>query len=439
MQEASIHRGATTPKVHSGLQNQCSAADFVPQPGPDFVATEAVQELTNRALAYIEIGYAVHLSGPAGTGKTTLALHIASKIGRRCTLLHGDDELRGSDLLGKDAGFRRQSVRDNYVSSILKTEETVSLMWSNNRLTTACEQGHTVIYDEFTRSPAAANNAFLSILEEGILNIPSSGQDKNIVRVHPDFRAIFTSNPEEYVGVHKSQDALLDRMITLEVAHQDRETEIAIVRAKSNRPTDEIALIVDIIRNMRERFGGKNGPTIRGALAIARILDHRKATVSVSDSIFMATCKDVLFYNSSRQSSKPFTNQDLESLIRSVVKVGKARNGADARIAPLNRMGEITNKEPSSVDADPNVRVDASLDVVENRVQSASSARLADIALGAKSDADVSILEKKTDDVDSVDDLGDVNLARESAGRRFPRPPSFESTGLPLASAVSKK
>jgi hypothetical protein len=102
-------------------------------------------------------------------------------------------------------------------------------------------------------------------------------------------------------------------------------------------------------------------------------------------------------------------------------------------------MGEITNKEPSSVDADPNVRVDASLDVLENRVQSASSARLADIALGAKSDADVSILEKKTDDVDSVDDLGDVNLARESAGRRFPRPPSFESTGLPLASAVSKK
>ncbi len=444
MHEASIHRSGTTPKVLSGLPTQSSTADFIPQPGPDFVATEAVQELTNRALAYIEIGYAVHLSGPAGTGKTTLALHIASKIGRRCTLLHGDDELRGSDLLGKDAGFRRQSVRDNYVSSILKTEETVSLMWSNNRLTTACEHGHTVIYDEFTRSPAAANNAFLSILEEGILNIPSSGQDKNIVRVHPDFRAIFTSNPEEYVGVHKSQDALLDRMITLEVSHQDRETEIAIVRAKSNRPPEEIALIVDIIRTMRERFGGKNGPTIRGALAIARILDHRKATVSIADSIFMATCRDVLFYNSSRQSTKPFSNQDLESLIRSVVTKGKTRNGSDARITPLNRISEITGKEvsgkePQLVDAEPNVRVDASLDVLESRIQNASAIHLAEIALGAKNDAVVSILEKKTGDVDSVDDLSDVNLLRESAGRRFPRPPAFESTGLTLASVVSKK
>lgn len=439
MQEALHHRGGSTPKVLSGLPAQSSTADFIPQPGPDFVATEAVQELTNRALAYIEIGYAVHLSGPAGTGKTTLALHIASKIGRRCTLLHGDDELRGSDLLGKDAGFRRQSVRDNYVSSILKTEETVSLMWSNNRLTTACEQGHTVIYDEFTRSPAAANNAFLSILEEGILNIPSSGQDKNIVRVHPNFRAIFTSNPEEYVGVHKSQDALLDRMITLEVSHQDRETEIAIVRAKSNRPIEEIALIVEIIRTMREKFGGKNGPTIRAALAIARILDHRKATVSSADQIFLTTCKDVLFYNSSRQSARPFTTQDLESLIRSIVTMGKSRSISETRSMPSLRISDVAQKDSSIVDENPSVRLDTSLEALESRIQTASSSRLADIALAAKNDVDVSILEKKSDDVDSADDLGEVDRARESVGRRFPRPPAFESVGLSLSSVVSKK
>jgi gas vesicle protein GvpN len=439
MHEASPNRGGATPKVLSGIPAQSQSSDFIPQPGPDFVATDAIREITDRALAYIEIGYAVHLSGPAGTGKTTLALHIASKIGRRCTLLHGDDELRGSDLLGKDAGFRRQSVRDNYVSSILKTEETVTLMWSNNRLTTACEQGHTVIYDEFTRSPAAANNAFLSILEEGILNIPSSGQEKNIIRVHPNFRAIFTSNPEEYVGVHKSQDALLDRMITLEVSHQDRETEIAIVRAKSNRSLDDISRIVDIIRTMRERFGGKNGPTIRAALAIARILDHRKATVSCDDPIFMATCKDVLFYNASRQSSKPFTASDFESIIRTLTTGSLDVKGSLPKISTNSLAAKTTRKSEPAKAIEPSIRLDASLDDLESKIQTASVPRVAEFALDAKNDVDSPILENKSEQEDSADEIISVASVRDSANRRLPRPPAFDSNDFSSAMLTVKK
>jgi len=450
MHEAPFHRGGSMPKALNGISAQATTSDFIPQPGADFVATAAVQELTNRALAYIEIGYAVHLSGPAGTGKTTLALHIASRIGRRCTLLHGDDELRGSDLLGKDAGYRRQSVRDNYVSSILKTEETVSLMWSNNRLTTACEQGHTVIYDEFTRSPAAANNAFLSILEEGILSIPSSGQDKNFVRVHPDFRAIFTSNPEEYVGVHKSQDALLDRMITLEVSHQDRETEIAIVQAKSNRPPEEVALVVDVIRTVREKFGGKNGPTIRAALAIARILDHRKAVVSWTDPVFVATCKDVLFYNLMRQSSKTVTSQDLEALIRSTLLANQNRPAQDSRIQSLGKNVASTTKDKVRREPEPSNRLDASLDLLANSLEvvnatnvpdtvvASNTFKVADVALAAKNDAVRSVLEKKADAINCTDEVIENGTARDNNSRRLPRPPAFETTGLAIATAAPK-
>jgi len=434
MHDASTNRRLAAGTSTSETALNDSLADFVPRPGVDFVATAAINELTSRALAYLEIGYAVHLSGPAGTGKTTLALHIASQIGRRCTLLHGDDELRGSDLLGKDAGYRRQSIRDNYVSSILKTEETVSLMWKNNRLTTASEQGHTVIYDEFTRSPAAANNAFLSILEEGILNIPTSGQDKNYVRVHSDFRAIFTSNPEEYVGVHKSQDALLDRMITLEVSHQDRETEISILHAKSGRTAVEVAAIVDVIRGMRQKLGEKNGPTIRAALAIAKILDHRNAAVSCDDAVFMNTCQDVLFYNATRQSNRTFIRADLESVVRGVVLAMPKKKESVLNVIANQLVTENHEMENSAGEL-----VFSGLDKAVEGISQLTGTRLADSALGAKNDPSRLVSENKAGEVSSTDKLRDSEFTLDSASRRLPRPPAFESTGIPTGAAVTSK
>ena len=71
----------------------------------------------------------------------------------------------------------------------------------DNRLTTACRHGHVLIYDEFTRSRPEANNVLLSVLSEGLLNLPKPGcNGDGYLDVHPNFRAIFTSNPQEYAG-----------------------------------------------------------------------------------------------------------------------------------------------------------------------------------------------------------------------------------------------
>ncbi len=427
-------RVGTAPKTLQNLPSNAPSAEFAPQAGDDFVITPAIKDLTDRALAYLEIGYAVHLSGPAGTGKTTLALHIASQIGRRCTLLHGDDELRASDLIGKDSGFRRQSVRDNYVSSILKTEETVSLMWTSNRLTTACEQGHTLIYDEFTRTPATANNAFLSVLEEGILNIPSSSQEKGYVRVHPNFRAIFTSNPEEYVGVHKTQDALLDRMITIEVGHQDRETEISIVNAKSHRTREEAAVIVDIVRSMRTLLDNAGGPTIRAAIAIARIVDLRKCKIDADDQVFKATCQDVLYFNAKKQRGNSFDRHLIDRIVMEHAgRLGKAQNGAkspaNSELALGARASESSTKINSSLHMTQEQTLHDLRDEIDELAQQVTAPNAVD---------DTDCL---TDHFSSTDNLtpeyADTTLATEESDylsippftseRRLPRPPSLES------------
>jgi len=277
------------------LRIQTQGDNILPEPSDKFVCTDYVGKITERALAYLDAGYPVHFSGPAGTGKTTLAFHVAAKLGRPVTLIHGDDEFSSSDLVGRDSGYRKSKVVDNFIHSVLKTEEETKSLWTDNRLTSACQNGDTLIYDEFNRSRPEANNVFLSVLSERILNLPKlrrTGQ--GYLEVHPQFRAIFTSNPEEYAGVHKTQDALLDRLITIPLQHYDRTSEIMITRAKSGIAQADAETIVDIVRELRDMGVNNHRPTIRACIAIARILAAREASTALEDPLFRWVCQDVL-------------------------------------------------------------------------------------------------------------------------------------------------
>ncbi len=274
---------------------------LMPEPSQEFVTTPYVDALTERALTYLKVGFAVHFAGPAGTGKTTLAFHVAARRGRPVILIYGDDEFGSSDLVGKDTGYRKSRVVDNYIHSVLKTEENVNTYWVDNRLTTACQNGYTLIYDEFNRSRPEANNALLSVLEEKLLNLPSLRRNgPGYLEVHPEFRAIFTSNPEEYAGVHRMQDALMDRLITINLGHLDRETEIQVVIGKSGIGRLDAEAIVDIVRELRGVGVNNHRPTIRSSIAIARILVHGGGHASLSDPQFSVICHDVLSMDTSK-------------------------------------------------------------------------------------------------------------------------------------------
>jgi gas vesicle protein GvpN len=266
----------------------------LPEPSEGFVLTPAVERVTRRALTYLEVGYPVHFAGPTGTGKTTLAFHVAAQLGRPITLIHGDDEFGSSDLVGRSTGYRRSRLVDNFIHSVMKTEEEMESLWVDNRLTTACQKGETLIYDEFNRSRPEANNALLSVLSERLLNLPKLRMSKrSYLEVHSEFRAIFTSNPEEYAGVHKAQDALMDRLITIALGHYDRETEVRITMARSGIERENAGLIVDIARELRQLGANSHRPTVRACIAIARVLKHSGIHARWDEALFREVCQDV--------------------------------------------------------------------------------------------------------------------------------------------------
>ena len=107
------------------------------------------------------------------------------------------------------------------------------------------------------------------------------GRGEGYVNVHPRFRAIFTSNPMEYAGVYRTQDALLDRMITLPLDHYDRETEIAIAASKSGLDMARASRVVDLVRLCRSEGDDPHHPTLRASIAIARVLAARGGEASL--------------------------------------------------------------------------------------------------------------------------------------------------------------
>jgi len=143
-------------------------------------------------------------------------------------------------------------------------------------------------------------------LEEHFLVLPNANHRDGYIRVHPEFRAIFTSNPQEYAGVHDAQDALSDRLLTMDLEYFNRETEIHITTAKSGMSEEDVYRIVDIVRDFRASGEYDQTPTMRSSIMIAKIASQEGLHPSSDDPRFITLCLDIL------ESKTSFTSQARE-------------------------------------------------------------------------------------------------------------------------------
>lgn len=302
-----------------------------------FVNTPAIEQLTIRALRYLQSGFSLHLRGPAGTGKTTLAMHLADLLNRPIVLIFGDDELKSSDLIGNQLGYTRKKVVDNFIHSVVKLEDELRQNWIDSRLTLACKEGFTLVYDEFNRSRPEVNNVLLSALEEKLLVLPPNNSRSEYIRVNPHFRAIFTSNPEEYCGVYGTQDALLDRLITIDMPEPDDETQQEILIQKIGISPEDAQRIIKIVKIYLEITTQKkeikpiqNGKAarphidkasgLRPGLIIAKICHEHDISIEENNQDFIEVCADILLSRTALSTAE--AQNKLEKVIKTVLTDG---------------------------------------------------------------------------------------------------------------------
>jgi gas vesicle protein GvpN len=158
----------------------------------------------------------------------------------------------------------------------------------------ACREGFTLVYDEFNRSRPEVNNVLLSALEEKILTLPPTSHQPDYLQVNSQFRAIFTSNPEEYCGVHATQDALMDRLVTINMPEPDQLTQTEILAQKTGIGREDALFIVNLVKTFRVKTATEKTSGLRSCLMIAKVCASHDIAANSADSDFRDICADVL-------------------------------------------------------------------------------------------------------------------------------------------------
>jgi gas vesicle protein GvpN len=246
-------------------------------------------------------GRHVLLEGPVGVGKTTLALSVAERLGRRVVRVDGDGRYTEQKLVGSfdpKLVLERGFSRDSFLPGPLFR---------------AMEEGELLLINELNRMPEMVQNVLLPALDEGRIQIPILGE----LRAKQGFSVVATQNPREFVATSALSEALLDRLEWIGIHPLTFEEDVEVVRSHLPAPARKLPVetFVELVRLTRAHPKIKRGASIRAAIAMARILDSEK---SFNEEVFFEVARSVLANRIELQSGK-FSNRPYGELLDEVM------------------------------------------------------------------------------------------------------------------------
>jgi len=171
-------------------------------------------------LAFIAnpLGDALYLTGPTGSGKTSLLCQVASRLNWPVNQVTCHGHLELNDLIGQ----------------FMLVNGSMSFM--HGPLAQAVRDGHLLILNEIDLMDPSELAGLNDIIEGQPLVIPQNGGE--VIKPHPKFRLIATGNSAGqgdqsglYQGIMQQNLAFLDRFRLMEVGYPEASIEKSILQA----------------------------------------------------------------------------------------------------------------------------------------------------------------------------------------------------------------
>lgn len=205
----------------------------------------------------------LYLTGPAGSGKTSLPEQIAARLNWPCLTVSCNSRMTVQDLIGYT-----QLTCDPVTG-----DQTTQFV--DGPLTKAYRNGFLLILDEYDYLDPTTSAGLNGIFEHKPLVLDQNHGE--VLKAHPFFRAIVTGNTAGLddetglmTGTQRQNPANIDRFMTLKVPYMAPEDELALLyghfppdaQGKETFPSETLSKMVDIANLIRKQYiGNIDGPS----------------------------------------------------------------------------------------------------------------------------------------------------------------------------------
>lgn len=235
-------------------------------------------------------GDAMFITGPTGSGKTSLVEQIAARLNYPVQAVTASEDLTFNDLVGQ------------FVLKSPSPGETPEMSWQDGPLTIAIREGHLFLLNEGDILDPSELSGLNEVLSGKPLVVTQNGGE--VIKPHSMFRVFVTGNTNGqgdstgvYLGTLQQNIAAMDRYRMMEIGYMDSKDEATLLSKMFPEVAEEIIKsMVRVANSVRSVFDGNDPNASLGITMSTRTLvrwaglsvDFRKAEKPLQYSLSRA-------------------------------------------------------------------------------------------------------------------------------------------------------